>query len=54
MLYYNAESIEDAAEITANGGAVFEPKTAIDEHGWRCLVRDVEGNIIGLFELAKH
>jgi uncharacterized protein len=36
------------AKVTAAGGTVLSPKTSIGENGWIALIRDSEGNRIGL------
>lgn len=41
-----------AARATEFGGSVFQEKTSIGEHGFCALVRDTEGNLIGLHSMA--
>lgn len=36
------------SRVAAAGGAVVQPKTSIAPHGWFALVRDPEGNTVGL------
>lgn len=53
LVYFGCEDCAvEAARATANGGAVVQPKTAIGEHGFCALVRDTEGNTIGLHSMA--
>jgi len=42
-------SVDEYAErVTAHGGAIAIPKTALPGVGWLAYARDTEGNIIGL------
>lgn len=41
-----------AARAVAHGGSMVQEKFAIGEHGFCALVRDTEGNVIGLHSMA--
>lgn len=41
----------EAARAAQNGGAVVKDKMSIGEHGYIALVRDTEGNMIGLHSM---
>jgi len=41
----------EAARAIASGGDLCQPKTSIGEHGFFALVRDPEGNTIGLHSM---
>ena len=41
----------EAARAVAAGGSLFKPKISIGEHGWIALVRDTEGNLLGLHSM---
>lgn len=43
---------ETLASAKANGGSVFKEKTVIPAMGWYALLKDPQGNIIGLYQ--KH
>ncbi len=53
LLYLQAPGGVDTvlAKVTAAGGAVISPKTSIGENGWIALIRDTEGNRLGLHSL---
>ena len=46
----NAEGRLDAivGRVEQAGGKVEQPKTSIGEHGFIALIRDTEGNVVGL------
>jgi len=49
----NAKSIEKTIKrIISNGGKVFKVKSSVGDMGFYAQVKDTEGNIIGIFELA--
>lgn len=53
MVYFGCEDCAvEAARAAAHGGSVVQPKTGIGEHGWCAVVRDSEGNLIGLHSMA--
>ena len=55
VIYLNAPNgVPDAVEkATKAGGAVLLPTTAIGPHGWIAVVRDLDGNEVGLHAPAK-
>ena len=50
LVYLNVDGRLDAcvARVARAGGAVVLPRTAIGEHGFIAMVRDTEGNVVGL------
>lgn len=40
-----------AARAAEHGGSIFQEKTSIGEHGFCAVVRDTEGNLIGLHSM---
>lgn len=49
LVYFTAPDLEAfAARATENGGTVLQKRTSIGEHGFFVLVKDTEGNRIGL------
>ena len=49
LVYLHAENLDAAVERTQkSGGSVILPKTDIGEPGFMALVRDTEGNTVGL------
>src|SRR5688572_15071452 len=50
LVYLNATGKLDAylARVPAAGGKVLVPRTSIGEHGFFALIRDTEGNTVGL------
>ena len=50
LLYLNAEGRLDAclARVSKAGGAIVLPRTGIGEHGFIAVLRDTEGNVVGL------
>jgi len=41
---------EVVAKITANGGAIVEPKKAVPGIGWLVYFKDTEGNVSGIMQ----
>jgi predicted enzyme related to lactoylglutathione lyase len=53
IVYFACEDCAvQAARATAHGGHLFQGKTCLGEHGFCALVRDTEGNLIGLHSMA--
>lgn len=52
IVYFSSEdcSIEEG-RVAVAGGAVVKPKESIGEHGFISLIKDSEGNIIGLHSM---
>lgn len=52
IVYFQSEdcSIEEA-RVEKAGGSVFQSKTSIGEHGFITLLKDSEGNMIGLHSM---
>jgi predicted enzyme related to lactoylglutathione lyase len=51
LVFVTVTSINDCLQrATALGGSVFVEKIAIPDYGWYAQLKDVEGNIVGLFE----
>lgn len=52
LVYFSAEdcSVEEG-RVTGAGGSVVKPKESIGEYGFMSLVKDTEGNIIGIHSL---
>ncbi len=49
LIYLHVENVEDVLErVAAAGGAVALPKTSIGEQGTIAIIRDTEGNRVGL------
>ena len=52
MVYFSCEDCAvEAAGAAEAGGSVFRPKMPIGEYGFIALVRDTEGNVIGLHSM---
>jgi uncharacterized protein len=52
LVYFGCEDCAVAADRAAqNGGSIFSEKMSIGEHGFITLVRDTEGNMIGLHSM---
>jgi len=52
VVYFACEDCAVQASLAAqHGGSVAQDKTAIGEHGFCALVRDTEGNLIGLHSM---
>lgn len=53
LVYFGCEDCAvQAARAAAHGGSVVQDKVSIGEHGYCALVRDTEGNLIGLHSMA--
>jgi hypothetical protein len=53
LVYFScADCAVEAARAAANGGRVERAKFSIGQYGFIALVRDTEGNMIGLHSLA--
>lgn len=53
IVYFTcADCAVEAARAEAAGGAIVQDKFAIGEHGFCALVKDSEGNIVGLHSMA--
>lgn len=51
--YVEVDSIDDTlAKVTENGGEVVEGKSPISETSWLAILRDPDGNVIGIYEGA--
>lgn len=52
LVYFGCEDCSvQAARAKQHGGSVEQEKTPIGEHGFMALVKDTEGNIIGLHSM---
>ncbi|MFC7408261.1 VOC family protein [Hydrogenophaga atypica] len=52
MVYFScADCAVEAGRVTQNGGEVLQPKFAIGEYGFAAVVRDPDGNTIGLHSM---
>lgn len=53
LVYFGCDDCAvQAVRAAAHGGSVVQEKMAIGEHGFCALVRDTEGNLIGLHSMA--
>jgi predicted enzyme related to lactoylglutathione lyase len=53
VFHINVANIDEILKsVKANGGSVFKEKTVIPAMGWYALLKDPQGNIIGLYQ--KH
>ena len=54
MVYLNVESDLDGVlqRAPANGGAVIKPRTSIGEHGFIGIIKDTEGNAVGIHSMT--
>lgn len=54
LIYLNVEGDLDGVlqRVPASGGAVIKPRLAIGEHGFIGIIRDTEGNIVGLHSMV--
>jgi hypothetical protein len=54
LIYLNVEGRLDACleRTPKSGGTVVQPRTSIGPHGFCALIRDTEGNLIGLHSMA--
>lgn len=49
LVYFSCEDCaNEASRVEAAGGQIFKPKMSIGQYGFIALVRDTEGNMIGL------
>ena len=49
LVYFGCDDCAvQAARAAEHGGSIFQEKTSIGEHGFCAVVRDTEGNLIGL------
>tara|TARA_R110002126_G_scaffold63511_1_gene162666 strand:+ start:1972 stop:2367 length:396 start_codon:yes stop_codon:yes gene_type:complete len=52
LVYFGCDDCAVLAErAAANGGSIHQPKMAIGAHGFCAVVRDSEGNLIGLHSM---
>ena len=52
MVYFSCEDCaEEAARAAGHGGGIFREKMPIGEYGFIAIVRDTEGNMIGLHSM---
>ena len=52
LVYFGCDDCAvQAARAAEHGGSVFQEKTSIGEHGFCAVVRDTEGNLIGLHSM---
>jgi predicted enzyme related to lactoylglutathione lyase len=53
LVYLNVEGQLDACleRVSRAGGAVVLPRTGIGEHGFIAMLRDCEGNVVGLHSM---
>ncbi|HLW57247.1 MAG TPA: VOC family protein [Bacteriovoracaceae bacterium] len=52
IVYFKSEECEKLAEKMQTLGAhIVKPKTSIGEHGYFCLIKDPDSNIIGLHSM---
>jgi predicted enzyme related to lactoylglutathione lyase len=54
LVYLNVEGDLDGVlnRIPSAGGAVVKPRTSIGEHGFIGIIKDTEGNLVGLHSMA--
>jgi predicted enzyme related to lactoylglutathione lyase len=54
LVYLNVEGQLDACvgRAAEAGGAVVLPRTPIGEHGFIAMIRDTEGNVVGLHSMT--
>jgi predicted enzyme related to lactoylglutathione lyase len=54
IVYLNVEGDLDGVlqRASANGGAVIKPRLAIGEHGFIGMIKDTEGNVVGLHSMV--
>lgn len=54
LIYFScADCAVEAARVAKSGGRVEREKSSIGEYGYIALVRDTEGNMIGLHSLTQ-
>ena len=52
LVYFGCDDCAvHAARAAEHGGSIFQEKTSIGEHGFCAVVRDTEGNLIGLHSM---
>ena len=52
LVYFGCDDCAvQAARAAEHGGSIFQEKTSIGEHGFCAVVRDTEGNLIGLHSM---
>lgn len=53
LVYFGCEDCAvQAARAAVNGGSIQQPKMSIGAHGFCAVVRDCEGNLIGLHSMT--
>ncbi|ALS97336.1 VOC family protein [Lacimicrobium alkaliphilum] len=53
LVYFGCDDCAvQAARAAANGGSIHQEKMSIGEHGFCAVVRDSEGNLIGLHSMT--
>lgn len=54
LVYLNVEGDLDGVlkRIPSAGGSVMKPRTAIGEHGFIGIMKDTEGNVVGLHSMV--
>ncbi|WP_455212867.1 VOC family protein [Kaarinaea lacus] len=54
LVFVTVDNIENYLQRASDlGGQVFVEKTAIPDYGWYAQIKDLEGNIVGLFESMR-
>ena len=52
IVYFMCEDCSvEAARVAASGGQMMQPKFALGQYGYAAMVRDTEGNTIGLHSM---
>ena len=52
LVYFSCNDCAvEAARAVENGGTLFKPKTSIGQYGFYVLIKDTEGNLIGLHSM---
>ena len=52
LVYFGCDDCAvETARAAEHGGSIFQEKTSIGEHGFCAVVRDTEGNLIGLHSM---
>ncbi|MEW6307385.1 MAG: hypothetical protein AB1705_28365 [Verrucomicrobiota bacterium] len=54
MIYLNVEGDLDGVlqRIPGAGGSIVKPRTSIGEHGFIAILKDTEGNVVGLHSMV--
>lgn len=53
IVYFMSEDCQvEASRATDAGGSVFQPKTSIGEYGFMAMIKDTEGNLVGIHSMA--